>query len=1126
MHKSALVHSTARALAGPAALQAPPRLLLSSSARSPHRIHHHQHRAPSPARAPFHLSARRATEQPAEATVPEPEPEPVEAAQQPAEAPSAEAEEEKAPAREEDKPRRRRTTTTRTTTALPGELPPEYASSHLWLPDAPPTPAPETDSVGLPPPQMLHDALTSLLLCLHPQTQHRSLYPGPGGQSQVEPTLAMYCPMEGGDYVLDATLREVAKRAGAEVVVLDMAQLAAGIHGIFGRSAVGFQLPSNPLHVTAAASSSQSQSQPSANSYAASEEDDDDVDQAQFPPTSSAIISIPTMQYAAVPRTKLAAASAATRGPQAAMRKFFDDIVNLPSMTEVEPVSPVIPMSTTPATSPKPRIIYVRDFGLLAPTSHHWYPPLLAAVRARRAGPIGRPSQPPPNPTVIVFGCTPPLLPQLHIAPAPPGNTLLGMLMGHSRPSSGLVRVEGYDEEDVRGREKRLRDRLAGWERNEPLWLSTQLPMFGGSPPPSTGRANGTGVLAEPYGILLSGGLVGLPQRIGGIGDHSEFVSTGTSAADDGNGPSDARAAPPYFRALTILPAKRDPALETETRLARRREINMLAMRMAVGAVGGVLPDLELGGQELEEEELWKEWGKRVEPWSVIRGVASRAVGGVVAEQVQAGAATMSTGSTLEPTPIPWTAVLDAWAAQRVSHSARKAWLDAARAASVLLPGEADEPAAPAQEGKEDEVIERVRRADDLEESEQRLLGCIVDPVTMPTTFANVHLPPTTIDSIRTIVSLPLLHPQAFSQGILKQHAMTGVLLFGVPGTGKTLVVRALAKESGARMLMIKPSDIMDMYVGQSEKLVRGVFTLARRLSPCIIFLDEIDALFGARVSARESGGAIAHRQVITEFMQEMDGLRTKEGGVIVIGATNRPFDLDDAVLRRLPRRLLVDLPGEKEREEILKILLRDEVLAPEVDIHALAKRTEGFSGSDLKHLCVSAALDAVKETVELPWAVPKNLIKDTLALTAPPPPIPVQAPIPAELTILTQPELTSAQPEGTEVPIAELSPQLDGSDAPEPLPLPTTTASEVTAQANAVQRILRPHHFAKALTEITASTSESLGTLSDLRKWNEEFGEAGNRRGRRKRWGDRFGFGIPAHGPGVREVGQVGGEP
>ena len=109
---------------------------------------------------------------------------------------------------------------------------------------------------------------------------------------------------------------------------------------------------------------------------------------------------------------------------------------------------------------------------------------------------------------------------------------------------------------------------------------------------------------------------------------------------------------------------------------------------------------------------------------------------------------------------------------------------------------------------------------------------------------------------------------------------------------------------------------LLRKYVGEGEKLVRSVFSLARRLAPCVVFIDEIDALFGARSSSRDTGGGIAHRGVITEFMQEMDGLKTSNtDNVIVIGATNRPFDLDDAVLRRLPRRLLVDLPGESERE-------------------------------------------------------------------------------------------------------------------------------------------------------------------------------------------------------------------
>lgn len=132
------------------------------------------------------------------------------------------------------------------------------------------------------------------------------------------------------------------------------------------------------------------------------------------------------------------------------------------------------------------------------------------------------------------------------------------------------------------------------------------------------------------------------------------------------------------------------------------------------------------------------------------------------------------------------------------------------------------------------------------------------------------------------------------------------------------------------------------------------MFSLARRLSPCVVFIDEIDSLFGARMSSRETGGALAHRGVITEFMSEMDGLRSssQDQRVIVIGATNRPFDLDDAVLRRLPRRLLVDLPGERERKEILKILLRHETVAEDVGFDEMAKKTGDFSGSDLKRAC------------------------------------------------------------------------------------------------------------------------------------------------------------------------------
>jgi len=149
-------------------------------------------------------------------------------------------------------------------------------------------------------------------------------------------------------------------------------------------------------------------------------------------------------------------------------------------------------------------------------------------------------------------------------------------------------------------------------------------------------------------------------------------------------------------------------------------------------------------------------------------------------------------------------------------------------------------------------------------------------------------------------------------------------------------------------------------------------------------------------------------------------------------------------------------LPGEKEREAILKILLRDEQLAEDVDVKTLAKKTEGFSGSDLKHLCVSAALDAVKEYVQLPWSVPGARQTDAVSET-----------------------------------------------------LQASTSSVVSAIETSLPdaRILRLRNFLKALKEITPSSSESLGSLSELRKWNEEFGE-GQKDKKRQVWGrGRFGF-------------------
>ena len=180
------------------------------------------------------------------------------------------------------------------------------------------------------------------------------------------------------------------------------------------------------------------------------------------------------------------------------------------------------------------------------------------------------------------------------------------------------------------------------------------------------------------------------------------------------------------------------------------------------------------------------------------------------------------------------------------------------------------------------------------------------------------------------------------------------------------MLAKALARESGANFLSIATSTIFNKYVGDSEQNTRAIFTLASRLSPCVIFIDEIDSL----LSSRESGGSNEEftRKVKNEFMSSWDGLMTDENlRVVVIGCTNRPFDLDDAVLRRFSRKLLVDLPDAGQREKILKVILRKEKVSSDVDLKAIASdaMTKGFSGSDLYNLCQTAAYMPVRELME-----------------------------------------------------------------------------------------------------------------------------------------------------------------
>ena len=260
-----------------------------------------------------------------------------------------------------------------------------------------------------------------------------------------------------------------------------------------------------------------------------------------------------------------------------------------------------------------------------------------------------------------------------------------------------------------------------------------------------------------------------------------------------------------------------------------------------------------------------------------------------------------------------------------------------------------------------------------------------VSPKSMQITEDEVILPDVTyediggldeeIKKIREMVELPLRHPEIFQT--LGIEPPQGVLLHGSPGTGKTLLAKAVANESEANFILINGPEIMNKFYGESEKRIRKIFEEASEKAPSIIFIDEIDAIAPKR---EETHGEV-ERRVVAQLLAMMDGLN-KRGNVVVIGATNRPNSIDPALRRpgRFDREIVIGVPDKKGRSDILKIHTRNMPLTKSVDIEELAKITHGFVGADLQALAKEAAMNVLRRILpEIKLKEKQSIPQETL---------------------------------------------------------------------------------------------------------------------------------------------------
>ncbi|KAL6710893.1 mitochondrial dynamin GTPase Msp1 [Coniothyrium glycines] len=251
---------------------------------------------------------------------------------------------------------------------------------------------------------------------------------------------------------------------------------------------------------------------------------------------------------------------------------------------------------------------------------------------------------------------------------------------------------------------------------------------------------------------------------------------------------------------------------------------------------------------------------------------------------------------------------------------------------------------------------------------EQTIAMEVVAPEEIPITFDDIGGLDSIIEELKESVIYPLTMPHLYSHSSSLLSAPSGVLLYGPPGCGKTMLAKALAHESGACFINLHISTLTEKWYGDSNKLVNAVFSLARKLQPSIVFIDEIDAVLGQR----RSGEHEASGMVKAEFMTHWDGLASSTSSgtttpqrICILGATNRIQDIDEAILRRMPKKFPVALPNASQRHNIFSLILRGtKIDSHNFDLDYLVRVSAGMSGSDIKEACRDAAMGPVREYI------------------------------------------------------------------------------------------------------------------------------------------------------------------